>query len=241
MTVLEDFSTEDQIILARTPNALVMATAYAEQDGVFSIRKELKAGLQAAVDGATAFPTNQVIQRLALEMNSINQGEVEEVRERASNAASPEDLVEERNPSSSRPMALQLAAQSLAIMDANATVTEAIEFKYWLYSIADQVTLASKAGGFLGFGGKRVSPAEAAFLDDLREALDIPDDAVPSAAESNAKFDEEADAPSSQDGTSETDEAAGESEADRIARLDAASARDDEPVREVAAERAEDV
>ena len=115
MTVLEDLSTDDQIVLMRTPNALVMATAYAEQDGVFSIRKELKAGLQAAIDGATAFPDNQIIQRLALEMNSINPEEVDEVKERARTASEPADLVEERNPSKSRPWALQLAGESLAI------------------------------------------------------------------------------------------------------------------------------
>lgn len=229
MTVLEDLSTDDQIILARTPNALVMATAYAEQDGVFSVRKELKAGLQAAIDGATAFPENQIIQRLALEMNSLNPDEMDEVRARASNAKKPEDLVEERNPTASRPLALQLASESLAIMEANATRQEAIEFKYWLYSIADQVTLASKAGGFLGFGGKRVSPAEAAFLDQLRDALGIADENVPSAAESNAKEDDDDEA------------AAAESEEERIARLDAASVRGDEPVPDVPAGRAEDV
>lgn len=236
MTVLEDLSTDDQIILARTPNALVMASAYAEQDGVFSIRKELKAGLQAAIDGSTAFPDNQIIQRLALEMNSIDPAEADEVRHRAKNATDPEDLVEERNPTTSRPLALQLAAQSLAIMEANATVEEAVEYKYWLYSIADQVTLASKAGGFLGFGGKRVSPAEAAFLDDLRDALDIPDDNVPSSSESNEKADDEDD--TSAASTGDTSE---ESEAERIARLDAASVRDDEPVQDVRAERPEDV
>jgi hypothetical protein len=236
LTVLEDFSTDDQIVLARTPTALVMATAYAEQDGVFSIRKELKAGLQAAIDGATAFPDNQIIQRLALEMNSIDPEEVDEVKDRARNATDPADLVEERNPTASRPMALQLSGQSLAIMEANATAEETIEFKYWLYSIADQVTLASKAGGFLGFGGTRVSPAEARFLDELRDVLDIPDDNVPSASESNAKDDDDA-APAAPAAA-----AAEETEAERIARLDAASVRDDEPVGEaVRAERPEDV
>ncbi len=229
MTVLDDLSTDDQIILARTPTALVMATAYAEQDGVFSIRKELKAGLQAAIDGATAFPENQIIQRLALEMNSLDPEEEDEARRRASNATEPEDLMEERHPSKSRPLALQLAAQSLAIMEANATRQEAVEFKYWLYSIADQVTLASKAGSFLGFGGKRVSPAEAAFLEQLREALDIADENVASAAESNAKIDDDDDA------------TATESEEERIARLDAASVRESEPAGDVPAERAEDV
>jgi hypothetical protein len=237
LTVLEDLSTDDQIVLARTPNALVMATAYAEQDGVFSIRKELKAGLQAAIDGATAFPDNQIIQRLALEMNSIDPQEADVVKERARDATDPEDLVEERNPATSRPWALQLAAQSLAIMQANATVEETVEFKYWLYTIADQVTLAAKAGGLLGFGGTRVSPAEAAFLDDLRAALDIPDENVPSAEESNAKTDDDDDALAAS-----ATQPAEETEAERIARLDAASIRADEPVAEtVRAERPEDV
>jgi hypothetical protein len=236
LTVLEDLSTDDQIILARTPNALVMATAYAEQDGVFSIRKELKAGLQAAIDGATAFPDNQIIQRLALEMNSINPEEVDEVKDRARHATGPEDLVEERNPATSRPMALQLAGQSLAIMEANAGRAETVEFKYWLYSIADQVTLASKAGGFLGFGGVRVSPNEAKFLADLRQTLDIADDNVPSAAESNEKLeDDDVAAPASEALSNEAAEAA------RIAQLDAASVRGDEPVFDVPAERPEDV
>ena len=236
MTVLEDLSTDDQIVLMHTPTALVMATAYAEQDGVFSIRKELKAGLQAAIDGATAFPDNQIIQRMALEMNSINPEEVDEVKDRARNASEPADLVEERNPSTSRPWALQLAGQSLAIMEANATVEETVEFKYWLYSIADQVTLASKAGGFLGFGGKRVSPAEAKFLDELRDALDIPDENVPSATASNAKPNDD-DAPAAP-----AAEPAEETEEERIARLDADSARADEPLGQtVRAERPEDV
>ncbi|MEZ4504339.1 MAG: hypothetical protein R2848_00460 [Thermomicrobiales bacterium] len=235
MTVLEDLSTDDQIVLMRTPNALVMATAYAEQDGVFSIRKELKAGLQAAIDGATAFPDNQIIQRLALEMNTINPEEAEEVKGRARKATDPEDLVEERNPSTSRPWALQLAGESLAIMNANATMEETVEFKYWLYSIADQVTLASKAGGFLGFGGTRVSPAEAQFLDELRDALGIADENVPSAEESNAKPDDD-ETPSVAAAPAE------ETEAERIARLDADSVRADEPVGEsVPAERPEDV
>lgn len=237
MTVLEDLSTEDQMVLMRTPNALVMATAYAEQDGVFSVRKELKAGLQAAIDGATAFPDNQIIQRLALDMNSINTEDLDETGQRARSASDPADLVEERNPSTSRPWALQLAGQSLAIMQANASVEETVEFKYWLYTIADQVTLAAKAGGILGFGGTRVSPAEAAFLDDLREALDIPDENVPSAAESNAKLEDEDDIPAAPG--EEPDE---ETEAERIARLDAASIRADAPLGEsVPVERPEDV
>ncbi len=235
MTELSDLTPDDQLILTRTPNALVMATAYSEQDGVFSVRKELKAGLQAAIDGATAFPDNQIIQRLALDMNAIDQNEMDEVRRRASSATDPADRMEERNPTASRPLALQLAGKSLAIMEANATAEETIEFKYWLYALADQVTLASKAGGFLGFGGKRVSRAEAAFLADLRHTLGIPDDNVPSATESNAKLDDESEPESA---TPDDDP---DHDASYIARMDAASVQPDAPSLTVSAERPEDI
>jgi len=43
----------------------------------------------------------------------------------------------------------------------------------WLYGIADKVANAAKEGGFLGFGGTRVSEDEQAFLTDLRTALKI--------------------------------------------------------------------
>lgn len=235
MTQLSDFDTEDRAVLTRAPNALVMATAYSEHDGVFSIRKELKAGLQAAIDGATAFPDNQIVQQLAIEMNSIEPERMDEVRNRASSATEPADLVEERDPTSSRPTALQLAARALAIMATNTTQQETVEFKYWLYSIADQVTLASKAGGFLGFGGTRVSPAEAAFLADLRRTLDIPDENVPSATASNTQIDDVV-ASNEQDHGSDDD-----TDIARIAELDAASAQPHSDTPAVAGERPEDV
>lgn len=237
MTALTDFSTEDRAVLARTPNALVMATAYSEQDGIFSIRKELKAGLQAAIDAATAFPDNQIIQQLAIDMNAIDQNEMDEVRRRASSATDPADRMEERNPAVSRPFALQLAEKSLAIMEANATEQETIEFKYWLYALADQVTLASKAGGFLGFGGTRVSRAEAAFLADLRQTLGIPEGNVPSAAESNAKLGDESEPESVTPG----DDHDHDHDTNYIARMDAASVQPEAPSLTVSTERPEDV
>lgn len=237
MTELSDLTPDDQLILTRTPNALVMATAYSEQDGVFSIRKELKAGLQAAIDGATAFPDNQIIQRLALDMNAIDQNEMDEVRRRASSATDPADRMEERNPAASRPFALQLAGKSLAIMEANATEEETIEFKYWLYALADQVTLASKAGGILGFGGTRVSRAEATFLADLRHTLGIPEDNVASATESNAKLDDEPQSKPAAPG----DDHDHDHDANYIARMDAASVQTDAPSLTASAERPEDV
>lgn len=56
------------------------------------------------------------------------------------------------------------------IVDAKAGA-DAAPFKALLLTIAEKVANASKEGGFLGFGGERVSPAEQASLDQIKAAL----------------------------------------------------------------------
>src|SRR6476620_1221187 len=53
-----------------------------------------------------------------------------------------------------------------AILDANAAACKA-----WLRGISQKVAEAAVEGGFLGFGGVRVSDAEKATLDDIAKAL----------------------------------------------------------------------
>lgn len=58
------------------------------------------------------------------------------------------------------------------ILDAKAGA-EAAPFKALLFHISEKVANASKEGGFLGFGGERVSPAEQASLDKIKAALGV--------------------------------------------------------------------
>jgi hypothetical protein len=57
-----------------------------------------------------------------------------------------------------------------ALLDAKAP-HEALAFKGWLNHIAEKVASASTEGGFLGFGGVRVSDAEKASLAEIASAL----------------------------------------------------------------------
>ena len=81
--------------------------------------------------------------------------------------------MEERNPSRSKESSIDLAKQSMEIVLATATIEEAVQFKHWLYAVAEQVTLAEKSGGFLGFGGTQVAEGEVAYLADLRNAIGL--------------------------------------------------------------------
>ena len=42
-----------------------------------------------------------------------------------------------------------------------------------LATVAEKAANASKEGGFLGFGGERVSAGEQAFLDQLKSVLQV--------------------------------------------------------------------
>ena len=64
------------------------------------------------------------------------------------------------------------AGHSLAaLLAAKASATEAEEYRQWALSIAEKVANAATEGGFLGFGGERVTPAEKSLIDDIRKAL----------------------------------------------------------------------
>jgi hypothetical protein len=57
------------------------------------------------------------------------------------------------------------------ILRAKASEEEAVEFKCWLTTLARKVAEAAREGGFLGFGGKQVTPEEEAILDQIEVAL----------------------------------------------------------------------
>ncbi|MCX6612057.1 MAG: hypothetical protein NTW74_14535 [Acidobacteria bacterium] len=57
------------------------------------------------------------------------------------------------------------------ILRAKASEEEAEEFKCWLTTLARSVAEAAREGGFLGFGGKQVTPEEESILDQIEIAL----------------------------------------------------------------------
>jgi hypothetical protein len=57
------------------------------------------------------------------------------------------------------------------LLRAKASEEEAEEFKNWLITLARKVAEAAREGGFLGFGGKQVTPEEESILDQIEIAL----------------------------------------------------------------------
>ena len=60
-----------------------------------------------------------------------------------------------------------------AVLEGKVPAEQADEFKRWLVTIADKVANAGKEGGFLGFGGERVSAAESTAIQELASTLGV--------------------------------------------------------------------
>jgi len=63
--------------------------------------------------------------------------------------------------------------QVAALLDAKAPA-DAAAFKTWLRHVSQTVAESATEGGFLGFGGVKVSEAEKATLDEISQALGLP-------------------------------------------------------------------
>lgn len=83
----------------------------------------------------------------------------------ASRPRTPEDLRREA------PRSLR---EAVAILERIATEDEIIEYKRFVFSLADTVARAHREGGFLGIGGTEVSEHEQAALDEIAAIFDEP-------------------------------------------------------------------
>ena len=61
--------------------------------------------------------------------------------------------------------------EALALLGTKASPEELAAYKQMIAKVAEETANASKEGGFLGFGGERVSAGEQAFLDQVKSLL----------------------------------------------------------------------
>ena len=74
-------------------------------------------------------------------------------------------------PDDLRAQATETLREAVAILERVGTEDEVVEYKRFVFSLAESVARAHKEGGFLGMGGKEISPAEQAVLDEMAATL----------------------------------------------------------------------
>ena len=164
------FTEEEIFLLSSNPIQIGTVMAFAEGSGLGTV-KEMLANSKAYMSGLKEYPNNEIITGI---LPNVSEGfkdsmsKAKDIRQEAmerlkqNNIKSGDDL---------RAHLLENSKQVAAILDAKASPDEASEYKEWSMSIAENVAKAAKEGGFLGFGGTRVSEGEVEAFAQIADAL----------------------------------------------------------------------
>jgi hypothetical protein len=159
-----DFTPDEWKTLLESVMMAGIAVTAADPHGLWGTLKESMASARAVIGAAHDPSATQLVHALAAEFET-SEGRTtarDGLRTQLSGKTPPEIVAK----------SLEVIKQAAAIVDAK-DPAEAAAFKGWLQHISQAVAEAAKEGGFLGFGGVRVSDAEKATLGHINEALGL--------------------------------------------------------------------
>lgn len=167
--------TEDELqLLSSLPQAIGSAVAFCGRSGLFGTGKEMFVNAQAMMAGAEEFPDNELIRTVVPDAHAADRSaelaQAKKTRDwvgarlKAKGITSPEMLTA---------LTLDDCREAAKLLAAKFDAKAVGEYKQWAISVAEKVAMASTEGGFLGFGGERLSEPERKLIADLKSALDL--------------------------------------------------------------------
>lgn len=164
MAAKTDFSASEWHLILSSPMLAGMAVSLADPSGLWGMMQEAMASGRALLEAKDDPAAGSLIKALVADI------ETSEGRTAAKDALKAE--LSAKSPAEIKQKAITTLADVGAILEAKAP-QEAAAFKSWLYHIAQKVAEAGTEGGFLGFGGVKVSDAEKATLAEIATALKV--------------------------------------------------------------------
>ncbi len=160
MTVKTDFTAEEWQHLLQAPGAAGIYIMMSDPSFVVGSMKEA-----LAVSGS-------IIQKEKGQNSELLAALLGEFKEREM-AKQAQLKFEKKNVDAVKQATSAALQQAAEILDQKATSEETAEIKAWLYDVSVKAANAAKEGGFLGFGGERVSENEKVALQEIAEILGV--------------------------------------------------------------------
>jgi hypothetical protein len=157
-----DFTAEQWQALRNAPQLVALATAAAGNSGLFG---SLSEGMATASAIAEAARGEHALLREIFGKDEIRAAQ-EQIRDLLKSVPD-KSLLNARLQQS----ATDSVAAALAALSGKGVAADADAYRALLHGVAERVAKASTEGGFLGFGGERVSEGERQFLSQLDSIL----------------------------------------------------------------------
>ena len=162
MTAKQNFTTEEWAKLIESTMLASVAITAAEPSGLWGMIQEGFANASGVVAGASS--ESALVKEI-----------VEELKTSAGRTIAQDALKQHVKGAKAAEIAgisIAAIADVAKIVDAKGGA-DAVTFKRWIYANAEKVANAASEGGFLGFGGEKVSEKERATLAQLSAALNL--------------------------------------------------------------------
>ncbi|MCL6526530.1 MAG: hypothetical protein K6T57_06545 [Thermaceae bacterium] len=170
MALRDNFTPEQWIKVLSGPASAGSYILVASPSGLTGILAEAAALTKALLEGAKA-SDSPLLQALyeSLQPEAFKELPQPEKRRFSSLEEAKSTLLDE-------------VRQALWLVQTKTSPQDAEAYKGYVMSVAQKVAGAAKEGGFLGFGGEQISPAEKEALEQLRDTLGLnPDPSGPDA------------------------------------------------------------
>lgn len=156
------FTPDEWKSVMASPMLASMAVTLADPSGIWGMIQEGMANARALIDAKSDAGANELIKALGSEFQtSEGRGLAQEKLKSELTGKSPVEI---------KAQVLEQLGEAARILDAKAPEDAAV-FKAWLEGVAHKVSEAASEGGFLGFGGVKVSDAEKASISDVSRTL----------------------------------------------------------------------
>jgi hypothetical protein len=151
--------------------ALRIGRRHGGSSGLIGTGKELFATESSVMEGVKTYPGNELLKKLMPEAQGNPQQAMEQLKKfrdwgiarlKQKGIDSAEKI---------RALTIEDCKAVAALLAAKASPQEASEYRQWALSVAEKVANAASEGGFLGFGGERVSDAEKQLIAQIRSAF----------------------------------------------------------------------
>jgi len=164
MAIKADFTTEEWSDVLGSVMFAGMAVTLADPSGLIGLTKEGFASSSALLEAKADPNANELIKAVVSDFGT-SEG-------RTAARGVIKTKLGGKPAADMKAIILETLRQTSAVLDAKCP-DDAAGFKAWLRSISERVANAASEGGFLGFGGVRVSDAEKATLDEVSRALKL--------------------------------------------------------------------
>jgi len=164
MAKQDTFTSEEWTLLRLTPSLVAGGTAAADPSGLFSSVKESLAGAKSMAEALKANSGLELFTSLASDRSIPGMPDPKMLLGEGSREQQMQNL---------KNAVLERVKSAVALVASKASPAEVEAYKAMLVSVAEQAADASKEGGFLGFGGVRVSDKEKTFIAEVKGAAGV--------------------------------------------------------------------